>query len=84
MGGGGARFCRRAVPPGLCACASRKPPQSPCVVGTKGWRVLGGASGAVVEEGRRVVMGRPSLWAMRWLMDGMVDGARRGSLLEQY
>ena len=35
---------RRAVPPGLCACASRKPPQSPCVVGTKGWRLLGGAA----------------------------------------
>ena len=32
---------------------------------------LGGASGAVVEEGRLVEIGRPSLWAMRWEMDGM-------------
>ena len=50
-------------------------------MGTKGWRVLGGASGAVVEEGRLVEIGRPSLWAMRWLMDGMVETVRRGSLV---
>ena len=54
--------------------------QSPCVVGTKGWRLLGGASGAAAVAGRLVEIGRPSLWAMRWLMDGMVGGARRGSL----
>ena len=80
-GGGGRGRALLAGPPPRrppSACASR-PPQAPAsVVGTKGWR-LAVVGAAVAAEGRLVEIGRPSLWAMRWEMDGMVVTVRRGS-----